>query len=307
MGELFQFPYDSSQLKRQLKQAEKNRDFKAAYQYAKLLFEKTGSVEALTLVAFYANEGELYDEALALMDDSIEIVLSNITASKLYCQLLVASGQAETALEMASVLQERTPNQEWATLIDDIQATLMLESNHQIDKQVLEQQLLSLESFNQPDQLDIISQANLLSSDVLLDVASAVLRNVSLSELIKTSFIQVLLQKGCDETLNLYWHGQERTVSLATVDLFEEDPLLKNIIKQLDNQLMNHPNQIMTIKQEVVLHFMYLYPFAGDIIQDIDHWIQLYRQKFIQHTTLSAEDQQHCQQKKWFNKLIAII
>lgn len=52
---------------------------------------------------------------------------------------------------------------------------------------------------------------------------------------------------------------------------------------------------------------MQLYPFVGEVIQDIDHWILLYQQKFIQHTFLTAENEQQNQQKKWFNKLIAII
>ena len=128
-----------------------------------------------------------------------------------------------------------------------------------------------------------------------------------MSQLVKTSFIQVLLQKNCKEALDLYWHGQERQIVLATLDVFEEAPLSQEIIHQLDHQLMEYPNQRQVIIQEAVFHLMQLYPFVGEVIQDIDHWVLLYQQKFIQHTFLTAENEQQNQQKKWFNKLIAII
>ena len=70
---------------------------------------------------------------------------------------------------------------------------------------------------------------------------------------------------------------------------------------------MEYPNQRQVIIQEAVFHLMQLYPFVGEVIQDIDHWVLLYQQKFIQHTFLTAENEQQNQQKKWFNKLIAII
>ena len=171
----------------------------------------------------------------------------------------------------------------------------------------LNQQLRRLHSLEQPHQLEVISQAHLLSSDTLLNLAPAILTATDLSQLVKTSFIQVLLQKDCKETLDLYWHGQERQIVLATLDVFEEASLPQEIIHQLDHQLMDYPNQRQVIIQEAVFHLMQLYPFVGEVIQDIDHWVLLYQQKFIHHTFLTAENEQQNQQKKWFNKLIAII
>jgi len=220
----------------------------------------------------------------------------------------MASGQTETALEIATVLQEGNHSDpEWATLIDDIQAVSTLRRYDQVDMDDLNQQLRSLRSLEQPHQLEVISQAHLLSSDTLLNLAPAILTATDLSQLVKTSFIQVLLQKNCKETLDLYWHGQERQIVLATLDVFEEAPLSQEIIHQLDHQLMEYPNQRQVIIQEAVFHLMQLYPFVGEVIQDIDHWVLLYQQKFIQHTFLTAKNEQQNQQKKWFNKLIAII
>lgn len=308
MGKVYQFPYNSAQLRQLIRQAEENEDYVASYHYAKLLFQETDDLEVLHLVSFFANKIGAYDEALTLMDDRIEAVLSHERLSKQYCQLLMASGQTETALEIATVLQEgNRSDPEWATLIDDIQAVSTLRRYDQVDMADLNQQLRRLHSLEQPHQLEVISQAHLLSSDTLLNLAPAILTATDLSQLVKTSFIQVLLQKNCKETLDLYWHGQERQIVLATLDVFEEAPLSQEIIHQLDHQLMDYPNQRQVIIQEAVFHLMQLYPFVGEVIQDIDHWVLLYQQKFIQHTFLTAENEQQNQQKKWFNKLIAII
>lgn len=308
MGEVYQFPYDSSQFKRQIKQADQNGDLQAAYYYAKLCYQETDALEDLNTLVYYANEIGAYTEALIFMDDHIEAVLSHVTLSKLYCRLLMASGQAEVALELATVFQEsHSSDPEWITLIDDIQSVFLLGSDDQVDKDHLKQQLKALNLLEESHQLNTVSQAHVLSNDTLLSIAPAILTARDLSQLIKTSFIQVLLQKGCKQALDLYWHEQERTVILATLHLFEEDPLLQGIMDQLDHRLMDYPNQRPAIVQEAVFHLMQLYPFAGEIIQDTDHWVQLYLQKFVQHSALSAENAQQLQQKAWFNKLIAII
>lgn len=53
MGKLYQFPYNSAQLRQQIRQAEENEDYVASYHYAKLLLQETDDLEVLHLVSFF--------------------------------------------------------------------------------------------------------------------------------------------------------------------------------------------------------------------------------------------------------------
>ncbi|GEQ32682.1 tetratricopeptide repeat protein [Marinilactibacillus psychrotolerans] len=310
MGEKIEFPNNYSMyLKNAEIQLKKNEPIKALH-YIELAYAIN---KELNINAFYVSvlvQLERYEEALEIFEDFKEINIKKIEHLSLYVHLLIKNQRFIQAEAFLAQLKDtgQIAKKELMHMEKLLEKELQIEEQQRMHKKnELKKKLFALSDLAREEQLKIVDEVNLLSSDELARAIPFVMNNPFVDSLAKSFYLQNLVSLNVDINFEFETLGISRSINPAKLNTFNEEPMVVEINRQLDIQLEKNPSMLMSIKPELNFHLLKMYPFAMEIVDNPIRWVELYIYRYSHESEEFNYDLEFSSSEKkmmeWIKKL----
>ncbi|GKQ42808.1 hypothetical protein RD055328_07310 [Companilactobacillus sp. RD055328] len=279
---------DRSDLVRQGEEALEKRNWKEAIYFfgQASLIKNTFDINK-KIVASLLKIGK-FDDAVDQASIYYGRYLENDVDAKFLFQILMDANEFLMTYQFLEIVKE----DEYTILSDDEISRIsdQLEecerafiSDHQKDIENQEKELMSLVTMQAGIQASKIRNMKYLPINNFLDVSQNLLLNPYLHPLFKNEIIENLVKLKLNKQYTISFFGEIREFNPFKLKTLLFSPEYTNAREIMSKKLANYDDYEANLMiNEFLLYISMSYPFIGEIIDDIDFWIDIYLKRYNQ-------------------------
>lgn len=280
MGDTIEFPYNSRAYFIKATEYIENEKYEKALEMIEKVYmhESTLEISHLYINILYALKD--YEKALEIANDFSESYLNNEEYTISYVKVLIKN---RLFIEAEALIQNYSENVHsvYYSIWIHLKEELKLEREQYIkqvefEKGETKRELLELEMHSPFKQSSIVKKAQQLDLKTLQEIGPIIFSNHYITGIIKRAYLEILVEKNDDKEYLFPWFNQERKIIPNQFSVFEQDPIYKDVQKNLNEVLLKNPDLYEPIQNEIVTDLLLLYPFTEEVVTDVEYWVKTY-------------------------------
>lgn len=280
MGDQIEFPKNYGTYMHHAMSALQSGNYEKAIELLKKAYaiKEENSLNVLLVSALFHN-GQV-EEAMDLAENKQTFYTTNDKRVLLYVELLIHNHQFLLAQKF---IDERTkdPSGIYADNWKTLQETLLsLKEELEKKRKALEEErikkLFSLASALPEEQFAIIQDAHLMRTENLVKAAPSVFQNPYVHPIARSGFLSLLISRKVDQKYTYSWFGQTKDIHPVHMTAFEDTYMVQKLLDETEELFIQNPSLIESVKNELNMILLLLYPFIEDVIKEegLKIWIQ---------------------------------
>lgn len=143
-----------------------------------------------------------------------------------------------------------------------------------VERQALALELSCASFYQQGKQLRALER---LPQTEYIEIAKKLIDEADLPLLLNNGLIETLVELGCQVTVDSQTINGRQTINLAELMPIDQQKSYLACLKQLQLQLENNDSELsQSLREELRLQFILLYPLGDQLINDPGTWIELF-------------------------------
>lgn len=280
MGDKIDFPFNNRMYFEQaIDHIEKN-DFETALECIEKVYknDQGKSVNHVyTLILYTLNR---FEEALEIANEQKDFYYEVEKHTLLYTTLLIKN---QLFLEAEVIIQDHIEHthsvyhSEWQKLETELALEReLVRFEIEAQKQTIKRELGELSTYSPMKQLEIVQDARDLELTDLQQLATVVFADPHTSKMAQRGFLELLVEKKDANEYLFPWFNQQKKVIPKQLTVFDQTITVKQISQILEEKLQKLPSLFETVHVEMMNDLLILYPFAEEVITDLDYWVNCY-------------------------------
>lgn len=304
MGDKISFPLNGKVYFKKGTEAFERGDRKKAIDYLEKALDCSKSSEVNLYYAFVLSVYEEFEETLKVMNQMKDFYCDNEKPALFYTEMLIKN---ENFLEAEHLIQTYQMNpiadeDLWEKLAGELDAERRMYNNKEkARKEELAKSLRNLQADSSIIQSKKIREAESLNLSTLQEIAPFILSNYQIDAKVRRAYLELLARKKDKNHYSFLWFDKVRKVCPAKIETFDSLEIVHKLKKLLKEKLSKLPDLFYLIDTELTHDLLLLYPYIGEVIKDLDFWVDLYIVKldFYNHakTTRMAVTQEELEMK----------
>ena len=284
LGDRIEFPFNNRMYFEQAVEAFEKSDFDQALEYIEKVYanDKGNKVNHFHTLILYSLER--FEDALEIANEQKDFYYNNEKSLLLYTTILIKN---RLFLEAEVLIQENIKDKTsmFSTEWENLEKELHLERElvkFKLEKQKkrTKRELIELENYSPMKQAEILGNAEELDLKDLQEVARIIFGNPHVTGMTKRAYLEILVKKEDTNTYGFPWFNQQKELAPSQLSVFDQNPIVNQVIQQLEMEAQKVPSLLEVIKIELMNDLLMLYPFIEEVITDVDYWVEAYISNF---------------------------
>lgn len=250
-----------------------------------------------------------FKKAKEIADDKRELYIKDEELALFYVSLLIETNhflEADRIVQKKRKSKESAKREKWLVLENQLEQERILQQAEQVkkEKKVFEE-MKNIGEMSFEHQSSIVKQISKWSTDRYLNAAKRILADENVNEIVKTSILEELIARQVTETVELTWFHKKKSLALSHLSRLENNSTVLAVKKKAEEQLGERdPVLFQVLEQEIMLHFIFLYPYIEEVVTDPAKWVELHMQKLFNNSQEDRMADQHAiLMQSWMDKL----
>lgn len=249
-------------------------------------------------------------KAKEVADDKQKVYIEDEELASFYANILIETKhflEADKIIQKNRKSKELAKREKWLVLEEHLEQERILQQAEQIkkEKKVFEE-IKKIGTMSFEYQSSIVKKISKWTTSRYLNAAKQILIDENVNEIVKTSILEELVTRQVTETVNLTWFHEKKSLILSHLLSLENNSTVLAVKKKAEEQLGEQdPVLFQVLEQEIMLQFLFLYPYIEEVVTDPTKWVELHVQKLFNNSqeNRTTEDSQTIVMRDWMDKL----
>ena len=248
-------------------------------------------------------------KAKEIADNKQMLYIENEELASFYVSLLIETKyflEAERIIQQEKKSKDLDQKEKWLLLEDQLEKERILEHAEQIKKEKgMLAEIKDMGSMSFEHQSSIVKNISNWATNRYLNVTRKILMDENVNEMVKTSILEELVTRQVTETVDLNWFHEKKSLAMSHLSSLENNPTVIAAKNEAEEQLGEQdPVLFQILEQEMMLQFLFLYPYIEDVVTNPTKWVELHVQKLFNNSRVNEIiDPQSILMRSWIDKL----